>query len=152
VTLIDQQDALDLVVTYLDFVEPEEQTDAETTKPDETAATLEPTDTDESTAANAKSPQSRAVESTVWHKLVAAATLGWSVSFVGAAVLADGVFGLLFFGSWIGMPLGMYLDSRRLTVGWPTRRWAYLLGSLIPLVAVVPGAVYLWRRRRLPTG
>jgi len=148
VELINQQDALDLVVKYLDFIEPA-KTDAEQTASVEAGnetstaglAAAEPT------AEPAKPAQTEAVDSTLGHKLVAFATLGWIALFVGGTVLPNAVFGLLFFASWVGLPVGIFLDSRRLPGEWPTRTWAYVLGSLIWFVAIVPGAVYLWRRR-----
>ena len=147
VELVDQQNAFDLVADYLDFIEPAAEHEPESTA----AITAETVSTDEH-ANEGSSPTettqpATAVKSTVWHKLVAVATLGWGVLFVGATVLPDVVFGLLFLCSWIGMPVGIFLDSRRLPDGWPARTWLYVLGSLIWLFAIIPGAVYLWRRR-----
>jgi len=146
VELIDKQEALDLVVKYLDFIEPAPETDAGTTEADQadgaasTGSQIEPT-------TNAKTDQPAAVDSTLWHKLVVAATMGWVVLVGGATVLPDSIFGLLFLFSWIGLPVGIYLDSRRLPAGWPKRTWPYILGSLVWILAIVPGVVYLWRRR-----
>ena len=147
VELIDQQDALDLVATYLEFIEPAD-TDAESTAAvsEDTVSTGDHR-TDHADATEPRVTDEPAQPATVWHKLVAAATLGWFVVFVGATVLSDAVFGLVLFASWIGLPVGIYLDSRRLSVGWPRRTWAYILGSLVPLAALLAGVIYLWRRR-----
>ena len=149
VELIDRQEALDLVAKYLAFIEPAD-TDAESTAAvqDDVVSTDEGPGEAESTS-DAETAQPAAVDSTVWHKLIAVTTLGWLAVFAGGTVLSDAVFGLVLFASWIGLPVGIYLDSRRLPVGWPTRTWAYILGSLVPLVALLAGVIYLWRRRSI---
>ena len=146
VELVDQQEAFDLVADYLEFIEPAKaDTESTAAVQEDAVLTGEQPDVAESTTEPAQ--QATAVESTVWHKLVAVATLGWVALFVGATVLPDAVFGLVLFAAWIGLPVGIYLDSRRLPAGWPTRTWAYVLGSLLPLAALLAGVIYLWRRR-----
>lgn len=88
-------------------------------------------------------------ESTRWYKLTAVATIGWIVLFVGVSVLPNSVWVLLFFFAWIGLPVGIYLDTKEFSdsIDSPRYKWAYILSSLIWFFAVIPGAVYLWNRR-----
>jgi len=79
VGLIDQQDAGDLVATYLDFIEHTPEADTEPTvavEDDAPASAATQTDTAPTTTEPA---EKSAVASTVWHKLVAVATAGWIV-------------------------------------------------------------------------
>jgi len=149
VELVDQQHAFDLVANYLEFIEPATPDDTANgaAQVDAPPASSEPPDDLKSTTGH--SQPATTVVSTVWHKLVAVATLGWVVVLVGATVLPDAVFGLLFLLSWVGLPVGIYLDSRRLPAGWPKRTWPYILGSLVWILAIVPGVVYLWRRHNV---
>lgn len=88
---------------------------------------------------------------TIWHKGVIAATSGWMIVLFGVGFLPTSVFGLLFFVSWILLPVAIYKDAKEVgeVVDWPKRTWVYLVTSLIWIVAFVPGLVYLWRRRKL---
>lgn len=90
-------------------------------------------------------------ESSRWYKLTAAATIGWVILFVGVNVVPNPIWVLLFFFSWIGLPVGIYLDNKELcdSIDSPRYKWAYIVSSLIWLFAVIPGAIYLWKRRSL---
>ncbi len=147
--LVGQNQALDLVVEYVDFVEPIEDEPAES-HPDrahtETAA--DPATPRDSTGAPAGVGE---LPATVWKRATVGATLAWPVVIFGVEVIPGAVWGLLFLTVWLGLPLALYLDARtvRNHVDWPRRTWAYVLGSLVWVFAVIPAGIYLWRRRAL---
>lgn len=91
------------------------------------------------------------IPETVWHKGIVAATAGWIVAVFGVGFLPTSLFGLVFFVSWILLPVSIYKDSQVTieSVKWPKRRWAYIIASLFWIIALVPGLLYLWRRRKL---
>ncbi len=153
VQLILEHDALDLVAAYLDFVTIERTTATETTDDAEpepaTATTADATSTTQSTEAPTKRGSPPA---TPWQAVIAAATISWVVVFFSVLVLPESVWGLLFFTTWVALPVGIALDARRLAdvTAWPRYTWAYVLASLLWFAAVIPGLVYLWRRRSVP--
>jgi len=71
------------------------------------------------------------------------------VVFFGVTALSQGLWSVLFVGTWLGLPTAIYLDARSLAeyTEWPKYRWLYIASSLVWVVAVVPGLIYLWRRR-----
>lgn len=58
---------------------------------------------------------------------------------------------LLGIPAWILLPLCLYLDTEAFEESWLRYRWAYLAISLIPVIAVISGILYLWKRSRLTT-
>ena len=66
-------------------------------------------------------------------------------------ILPETAGGVLILGSWILLPVGIYKDSQQIAgdTEWPQYRWAYILSSLVWIVAVIPGVIYLWRRYNL---
>lgn len=91
------------------------------------------------------------IPDTVWHKGVMAGTGGWIVAVFGVGLLPTSLFGLIFFISWVGLPIAIYKDTDELSeyINWPKYRWAYIISSLVWIIAFIPGLVYLWRRRKL---
>ena len=154
VRLIDNNDAADLVAAYLDFIavqddaeqpEASEPTTVESQATDTTASS----ETEPPTQAGATRPAE--IPTTNWQLAVGAATLGWIAILVLINVLPETLGGLLILLSWFLLPVGIYQDSKtvREYADWPEYRWAYVVTSLIWIVAVIPGIVYLWRRRKL---
>ena len=157
VHLIEQHEALDLVAEYLDFIEPVEEPDsdrstAETTE--EAGADEQPTDgsvnaaTASSASATTTSTTSRDL-SAPWLMATWVCLLGWVVVILGVPVLSDLLWGVIFLGSWLGLPISLFQDARSLTdeTNWPQYTWAYVLGSAIWFVSLIVGGVYLWQRR-----
>ena len=151
VELIDEYDSLDLVAEYLDFIEPAEQVDSdESAHPDP-----EPTDETEvpsvpgEPSTDSQSSHSEVAPSTRWRNVILGASVGWLVVFFGVTVLPEGLWAVLFIGTWLALPIAIYFDSRTVATytEWPKYRWLYLVSSLIWVVAVIPGMIYLWRRR-----
>jgi hypothetical protein len=149
VELIDEYDSLDLVAEYLDFIEPVEQADSnESVHPD-------PKPTDETEApsisgeSSTKSPHSEAAPSTRWRNVILGASVGWLVVFFGVTALPEGLWAVLFIGTWLSLPIAIYFDSRSIAAytEWPKYCWLYVVSSLVWIVAVIPGMIYLWRRR-----
>lgn len=146
--LIVKRDALDLVDEYLDFVttvESDDDADGGVTDDTETETPVTPSsDTETET-------RSAALPSTTWEKVILAAIPGWLLVFFGAPVLPDAIGGVLLLAVWLGLPIAIYLDAKqvRAHTNWPNRTWAYLLTSLIWLLAIIPAALYLWRRRSI---
>lgn len=160
VQLVSQAEALDLVAEYLEFVAVVEQDDHEQTPREEgdgvSTAEAEPATTadgrSERSAESTDERSPRVVPETVWHKAVAAATIGWAVVLLGVELLPLGAWGMLFFGSWLLLPVALYKDAAAIpeAVEWPQYIWAYLVAALVWFLAIVPGVVYLWKRRKLP--
>lgn len=84
-----------------------------------------------------------------WFYGVAAATGGWGLAWLLAMLnVATAFAGLLILVSWLLLPTSILMDSRK-TGRFESskgRSLAYVLSSAVPLLAVVPGAVYLYRR------
>jgi len=76
------------------------------------------------------------------------------VTLFSVTAVPDGLWGALFLGAWFGLPTAINLDTRLLTEysEWPTYRWLYIVSSLVWFFAVVPGGIYLWRRRSIVDG
>ena len=159
VELIHEHDSLDLVAKYLDFIHPveESESDSESDEPPTGVSdgTLEAetesssTPTDSSTEDQPVDDHSGAVPSIRWRNAILGASLGWLVVFFGVTTIPEGLWGLLFFGTWLGLPAAIYLDTRVLTgyTEWPKYRWLYVLSSSVWFVGFIPGLIYLWRRR-----
>ncbi len=153
VQLVLEHDALDLVADYLDFIElitPEgasRSTDdtagqqIDSSKPD--AHSVEPE------TSSTQSTHTTSLDSTHWHKLVMGTTVGWVALFFGVLVIPDVLWAALFLTTWIALPVALVLDARQIgdVTDWPKYTWAYVLASLVWFVAVIPGVIYLWRRR-----
>jgi len=151
VELINEYDSLDLVAESLDFIEPAEQSDSdESVHPDP-----EPTDETEVPSApgepltDSQSSHSEVAPSTRWRNVILGASVGWLVVFFGVTALPEGLWAVLFIGTWLALPIAIYLDSRSIAAytEWPKYRWLYVVSSLVWIVAVIPGIIYLWRRR-----
>ena len=151
VSLVIEHDALDLVDNYLEFVttvesesdseHPQQQADETQPEAAETTTTAEP----ESTT------HSGAVPSTVWEKTIMVAIPGWIVAFFGVEVLPESLWAVVFFAVWLGLPIALFLDARHVRKyrDWPKYWWAYVVTSLIWLLAIIPAGLYLWRRRSI---
>ncbi|TKR27823.1 restriction endonuclease [Natronomonas salsuginis] len=154
-SLVVEQDALDLVDDYLEFV-----TIAESDQPcDQPQQGTDGTDGEQRVATEpgaddrAVTPDrdSVAVSSTVWEKAIMIAIPGWLVAFFGIEFLPEALWGIVFFAVWLGLPVALFLDARyvRERRDWPQYWWAYVGTSLVWLLAIIPAGLYLWRRRSL---
>lgn len=78
-----------------------------------------------------------------------ACLLGWVVVILGVSALSDAIWGVVFFGSWFGLPISIFQDARSLgeDTDWPQYTLAYVIGSAIWFVSLIVGGVYLWQRR-----
>ena len=87
--------------------------------------------------------------STPWLMATWACLLGWVVVILGVSVLSDLIWGVIFLGSWLGLPISIFQDARSLTdeTNWPQYTWAYVLASAIWFVSLIVGGVYLWQQR-----
>ncbi|WP_089788850.1 restriction endonuclease [Natronobacterium haloterrestre] len=156
VQLVLEHDALDLVVEYLDFVEaiPEEDTSQAAGQSADRPETSSEAgvSSSESDASATQPTQMGSPPSTRWHKAVMGATIGWVVVFFSVVAIPEALWGLLFLVTWVALPAAMFLDAREIgdVTDWPKYTWAYVLTSLLWFVAVIPGLVYLWRRRSVP--
>jgi len=63
--------------------------------------------------------------------------------------MPEGLWAVLFIGTWLGLPTAIYLDTRTVEAytDWPKYRWLYIVSSLVWFAAVIPALLYLWRRR-----
>jgi len=153
VELIHEHESLDLVAKYLDFIQPLDESESESDSSDSSDATLEgeaetgSAATEPSTETQASTPMG--MPSTRWRNVIAIASLGWLVVFFGVTTIPEGLWGLLFVGTWLGLPVAIYLDTRAVAdySEWPRFGWLYIVSSLVWLVGWIPGLIYLWRRR-----
>ncbi|SEH12114.1 Restriction endonuclease [Natronorubrum sediminis] len=152
VDLLGENEAAELVAEYLEFVSLNDDKSAtrEASKAHTDRSEPRANPGHEHPTARA-SPSPSFVPETRWRTVIGAATLGWIVSVVFLNVLPAGIGGLLVLGSWVALPIALYQDSKALSphTDWPTYTWLYVLVSLFWIVAIVPGVVYLWRRRKL---
>jgi len=153
VELIHEHDSLDLVAKYLDFIQPVEESEPESGSSDSSDATLDgeaepgPAATEPSTETQTSTPMG--MPSTRWRNVITIASLGWLVVFFGVTTIPEGLWGLLFVGTWLGLPMAIYLDTRAVAdyTEWPPFGWLYIVSSLVWFVGWIPGLIYLWRRR-----
>jgi len=153
VELIHEHESLDLVAKYLDFIHPVEESGTEAGSSNTPDAALEEeteptsTATEPSTETQASPPVG--MPSTRWRNAIAIASLGWLVVFFGVTTIPEGLWGLLFVGTWLGLPVAIYLDTRTVAdySEWPRFGWLYIVSSLVWFVGWIPGLIYLWRRR-----
>ncbi len=117
----------------------------------------------EETDAETSSPQSgtpvtelavdrlETVDDRMWDRIVKAGVGAWiaSVLVPGWLIPFDAVFALALFGTWISLPVALYMDSRRVAreTEWRPRGAAMSLVALVPIVNAVVGSGYLIRRR-----
>jgi hypothetical protein len=154
-SLVVEQDALDLVDDYLEFVTTAES-DHPRNYPQQGADGMDneqQAGTEADTDDRAVTPDrvSVVVSSTVWEKAVMIAIPGWLVAFFGVEFLPEALWGIVFFAVWLGLPVALFLDARyvRERQDWPQYWWAYVGTSLVWLLAIIPAGLYLWRRRSL---
>ena len=88
---------------------------------------------------------------TIWFYGAAAGTSGWLLlwaSFILLPNFVTGFHGLIMLASWIGLPVAIFKDSRQSGfLSKSGKRLLIYVGlSLVPLLALFPGAAYLYRR------
>lgn len=153
VQLVLEHDALDLVANYLDFIELITPEDASQSADDTADQRTDSSETNghsvEPETSSTQSTHTTSLDSTRWHKLVMGTTVGWVALFLGVLVIPDGLWAALFLTTWVALPVALVLDARQIgdVTDWPKYTWAYVLASLVWFVAVIPGVIYLWRRR-----
>ena len=156
VSLVVEHDSLDLVDDYLEFIttveseptseHPKQPTDAADEARQEKTEQTPPVEPVSETASH-----SGTVPSTVWEKAIMVAIPGWIVAFFGIEVLPETLWAIAFFAVWLGLPVALFLDARHIREyrDWPQYWWAYVITSLIWLLAIIPAGIYLWRRRSI---
>lgn len=84
--------------------------------------------------------------SNTWHYGVGASVVLWCIGF--ALPEGSGLAGGLLLIAWVLMPVSVYYDRQwlRATSNWNPDSNTWILLSVVPLVNVVAGAVYLFRR------
>ncbi len=85
----------------------------------------------------------------IWYYCIWLAVAGWVLVWYGVESFGDGVWGTLFFGSWILLPAAIYLDATRNLDedDWPRYPWLYAVASVAWLMNFPVAGYYLWRRR-----
>jgi hypothetical protein len=91
-----------------------------------------------------------------WWQLIAGGLAGWVVALLLTGVAPpDSPFGyavaFLGLGSWVGMGIAMYYDIRyvRANSDWVPSTVVWVVAAVTPLLNLVAGAVYLFRRRNV---
>lgn len=97
------------------------------------------------------SPDIENTSETRWYRLTQAGIAGWLILLFGVEILPAALWSSLSLVIWPLLPIALYMDASRLAddAGWPRYLWGYVIGTVVPFLAVIPGAVYLWRRRRV---
>ncbi|UHQ98251.1 restriction endonuclease (plasmid) [Natrinema zhouii] len=172
VNLIDQAEADHLIEDYFD-VNPEEQVTEETeseaeveeVSPVETYEyrrespnTERDSETDRemarSTANSADEDGEIPLPDTIWTTVIGTCTAGWVMFFVLEGVIPDTLLGFIVFVSWIGLPIGIFMDSRatREVAPWPKYRKTYLFCSAMIFFGLLVGCWYLLLRKAVKQG
>jgi len=91
-----------------------------------------------------------------WYYAIGASLLLWIVALALSSMAANesvlsttaGFLGLI---AWVGMPIGIYFDGKyiRANSKWNPNTAIWLILSLIPLINIVVGAVFLYRRHEV---
>lgn len=95
---------------------------------------------------------------TVWLPVVLVCTLAWAivaVEFVTEqAYVPETALGVLFIGAWLGLPIGIYFDARRIRSRrqWPPYPKTVTLLSLVWFVNIAVACWYLWTRGQVVAG
>lgn len=134
-----------------------------TDRPDSESDTVAPTDVRSEMNRQAEERGSESVRQSVagtepstldlsrskWFYGIAVATGSWGLVWLLAILnVATALAGLLVLVSWLLLPTSILMDARK-TGKFESSRGkslVYVLSSAVPLLAVVPGAVYLYRR------
>lgn len=163
--MVDALDAYDLFERFLDVdvvdEEPEDETDVVESSAGGAAAGA-------STAADAEAPKTRDRQAgdeevgekadlleaevdvgTTWYHGVWLGLIGWLLVFYGVETYPDGVWATLFFGSWILLPVSVYVDAARVSgeTDWPRYPLLYAGAAAVWFLNLPVTAYYLWRRR-----
>lgn len=144
VGLFSAYDAEDIIDEHVPFVTlVEEDAPAEVSTSEQRAPPVEGTD--------ASITPAEPIERTNWYWGIVAMILLWVVYILTIEPLGDTAVWLFGLPAWVLLPICIYLDTGTFAdaVDWPEHRWAYLVGALIPVVAILTGVVYLLKRRRL---
>lgn len=85
-----------------------------------------------------------------WHYAITASLVLW-VGGLALADVVDSVSGFAGLIAWVLMPVGIYFDRQwvRATTRWDPLLAAWLIASVIPIVNLVAGGIYLLRRRNV---
>jgi len=148
--LIDDNDAADLVVNYLDFLALAEETeDAASVQPEPTApASSEPAAHDFE-AGQFGDKQQVGAPSRTWEGIIAGSVLAWIVLIAALELFPEAFAGIAIIALTGLLPFAIYRDTA--IVGeyttWPKYRWLYVVGGIIWFVSIVVGIIYLWQRR-----
>lgn len=97
------------------------------------------------------------VPTTRWTTLIAVSTGIWSflmVVYLPVDLITGPTGPWLFLLLWLGVPLGIYLDSKttKSVTGWPSDPKSVVLASAVPVGNILVGCWYLGKRRRLSFG
>lgn len=90
--------------------------------------------------------------STIWYYGVVVSTLGWLFMWI-SVILQIGVTNahiIVVLGSFLLLPLAVAFDCRQSGM-LEELKWesvAYIVFSFVPMLAIVPGAAYLYRREK----
>lgn len=159
VELVAAHDAVDILDEHIEFVSVVDEPADQTSTSEESAV-----ETD--TTPDTHRPRNVANAGQLWPRVpdeplepvsptmaygVALASVLW-VSTVGLTEVSELATGLVGLVAWIGLPLCLYLDTRRIEGDWPPRRWVYLALAAVPVFGAVAGAIYLLERRAIEWG
>lgn len=83
-----------------------------------------------------------------WFKVTIAGTVGWFLAFIMAGSIPNFILtDVTILLSWVILPIGIYMDASRSGIARNHSTKLYLIGALIPIIAMVSGVVYLYKRK-----
>lgn len=90
---------------------------------------------------------------TIWPVLIFGSALVWFVLVFVPHGLPEDTFDVAFLTAWFGIPLGIYIDARRMRSmsQWPTRPKTITVLSAVWFLNVLVALWYVWKRRRVST-
>ena len=148
IALIDEHEAGDLVVEYLDFLALAEET-AEA----DTVQTTEATPEAPAPAENQEPADPHGVSgppSRKWEGAIAGSVVAWILVIATLEMLPETFAGIAILILTGLLPFVIYRDTE--TIGeytnWPKYRWLYVVGGVIWFLSIVVGIIYLWQRRK----
>lgn len=87
-----------------------------------------------------------------WYYAVAGSVAGWILTIaIGGILGSNAIVSIIMLLAWVAMPVGIYFDSQYIRANgkWNPNTLLWAVASIIWIVNIVVGAVYLYRRHEV---